>query len=160
MLNSYELGGMLGTLVGSELGQRLYNQRGPRAPALLMLVSGTAGIVPTWLLVARTPASVLPGCLLAVAGGFFAKQTGPNVRAVLTNVTSTEQRGLAFATFALCDDLGKGAGPAILSSCLPTYGRRQTFAWAMLGWLPCAVLNGAMALTVVQDEARVARIPS
>lgn len=159
VVNSFELGGLLGTFVGSELGQMLYNRRGPRAPAWLMLVSGTVGIVPMWLLIAyppdaSSPTALVACCVLAALGGFFAKQTGPNVRAVLTNTTRAEQRGFAFATFALCDDLGKGAGPAILSRSLLVYGRRQTFAAAMFGWLPCACLCAVTALTVVRDEAR------
>ena len=53
------------------------------------------------------------------------------VRAVLTNTTRPDERGLAFASFALCDDLGKGAGPALLAHFVHRYGRRAMFAWAM-----------------------------
>ena len=36
-----------------------------------------------------------------------------------------------------------------------TMGRRRAFSLAMLGWLPCAILCGATALTVEADEERL-----
>lgn len=151
VMSAFSVGGGLGTLVGGELGQRMYN-RDRRRPALLMLVAGSGGIAPMWLLIAHTPAGV-PACMaLAFCGGLLATQTGPNVRATLTNVTTPDQRGFAFAAFALCDDLGRGAGPVLIAHGIRRWGRRDTFACAMLAWLPCALLNGATAFTVSADE--------
>lgn len=153
IMGGLSIGGGLGTMVGGELGQMLYD-RSPRLPAGLMFVSGILDIVPMFILVRWTPSAIWACALLAACGGFFATQTGPVVRATLTNVTHTQQRGLAFATFALCDDLGKGMGPAVLALAVRRFGRRATFAWAMLGWLPCAFICGATAWTVVADEVR------
>ena len=146
-------GGGLGTVLGGELGQALHN-RSPRLPAVLMLCAGSLGIIPMVTLVAATPHSVAVCALLAAAGGLFATQTGPNVRATLVNTTHADQRGLAFATFALCDDLGKGFGPPLVAMCVRRYGRQAAFSWAMLGWLPCALICGATGLTIVHDEVR------
>lgn len=152
IMNGYAVGGLAGVLVGGELGQRLYN-RSVQLPQLLMLLAGTLGILPMYALIGHTPTSALACALLAACGGFFATQTGPNIRAVLTNTTRADERGLAFASFALCDDLGKGAGPALIAHLVQLYGRRATFAWAMLAWAPCACLCCATALTVRHDEA-------
>ena len=119
-----------------------------------MCVAGSLGIVPMWVLIGSTPRTLSGCCAVALLGGFFATQTGPNIRATLANVTSTEQRGRAFATFTLFDDVGKGAGPVAVAALVHSFGRGQAFAWAMVGWLPCALLCGCTALTVVRDEAR------
>ena len=153
IMSGFSLGGGIGTLLGGELGQRLYN-RDRRWPSLLMLAAGVTGIFPLVVLIWTTPSSMLACALLGGLSGLFATQTGPNVRATLTNVTQTDQRGLAFASFALFDDLGRGAGPALIAQCTRRFGRRTTFAWSILGWLPCAMLNGATALTIRRDEVR------
>ena len=69
----------------------------------------------------------------------------------------SEQRGLAFATFALADDLGKGFGPVVIAALVARVGRERAFAYSMLAWLPCAALCAATALTVEADEARARR---
>jgi len=84
-------------------------------------------------------------------------QTGPNIRAALSNAVSSDQRGLAFASFTLFDDLGKGAGPVAVAALVHAFGRTRAFAWSMLGWLPCALLCGCTALTVGRDEATLIR---
>lgn len=150
IMTGFSFGGGIGTIVGGELGQRLHN-RSMRYPALLMLGAGLIGVIPLVLLIVHTPASIAGCCFLALVGGLFATMTGPNVRATLTNVTATDQRGLAFAAFALFDDIGKGAGPALLALGITRWGRQDTFAWAMLGWIPCAALNGATAFTIGAD---------
>ena len=42
----------------------------------------------------------------------------------------------AFAAFALFDDVGKAAGPAVLAALVRAHGRQRVFATAMFGWLP------------------------
>ena len=125
----------------------------------IALIAGSLGAVPMYTLVRFPPADAMAGCmLLAVCGGTLATVTGPIVRATLTNVTHGRQRGLAFASFALFDDVGKGAGPALISVLIQSFGRRWTFAAAMWLWVPCAVLNGLTAYTVAADEKQAARM--
>lgn len=209
IMGAFSVGGGLGTFVGGEGGQLLYN-RSPRLPALLMLVMGSLGVLPFWIIISHTPPSLLVAGALACIGGVCATTTGPMIRATLTNVTATEQvsatppqteptsapcrlppsaplpsappllttplhtsfldpprprtrppppftsqRGVAFAAFALFDDIGKGAGPVVIARMVKTMGRRRAFSLAMLGWLPCAILCGATALTVEADEERL-----
>lgn len=159
IISTFSLGGFLGVFLGGEGGQYLYNRVSPRAPAMLMLIAGSLGAVPMYTLVRFPPADAMAGCmLLAVCGGTLATVTGPIVRATLTNVTHGRQRGLAFASFALFDDVGKGAGPALISVLIQSFGRRWTFAAAMWLWVPCAVLNGLTAYTVAADEKQAARM--
>ena len=61
---------------------------------------------------------------------------------------------MGFAAFALSDDLGKGAGPVLIAALVAKLGREKAFSLSLLGWLPCAALCAATALTVDADEAR------
>ena len=112
------------------------------------------------ILLHDTPRSVATCSALNALGGFFASQTGPMVRAALANVTRTEQRGMAFALFALSDDVGKGAGPIAIAALVGHFGRRRAFAFSVVAWLPCAFLCGAISLTARADEMRARGTPS
>ena len=90
IMGAFSVGGGLGTFVGGEGGQLLYN-RSPRLPALLMLVMGSLGVLPFWIIISHTPPSLLVAGALACIGGVCATTTGPMIRATLTNVTATEQ---------------------------------------------------------------------
>jgi len=149
------IGQFAGNILGSEAGQRLYNIN-PRLPPLLMVTAGTLGVAPFWILIRHTPSSALGRCALAAIGGTLASTTGPNARATLSNVTESRQRGVAFASFILFDDVGKGAGPMLVAALVRTYGRRTAFSLAMLNWIPCAALCGMTAFTVSRDQRKVA----
>jgi len=154
VMTAFSAGGMGGTLVGGEAGQRLYNASA-RLPPLLMLAAGSLGVLPMWALIAsRGEWGFWPSAACAAAGGFLATQTGPNVRSTMVNVTRSEQRGVAFAAFTLSDDVGKGAGPFLIATLVAQRGRERAFSLAMLFWLPCAALCAATALTVEEDQAR------
>merc|ERR1712060_974084 len=122
-----------------------------RLPPLLMFVCGIIGVFPLWYLIMHTPSSLSSCILLAFFGGCFANVTGPNIRSTLTNVTHNHQRGTAFASFTLFDDLGKGIGPIYVASLVEEYGRTKAFAASMFFWIPCAILCGLTGFTVNRD---------
>ncbi|KAL1520754.1 hypothetical protein AB1Y20_022320 [Prymnesium parvum] len=150
---AFTLGGLLGTHAGGQLGQALHNSSST-SPAILMLSAGIIGVFPMRALILYPPSSVTGCAMLCAFGGFLATQTGPNIRAVLCNVTQSDQRGLAFAAFALADDVGKGFGPLAIALLIRRLGRKEAFACSMLLWIPCALVCGATAFTVKRDEAR------
>lgn len=153
VITAFTVGGLLGTCAGGHIGQELYN-RSAGGPALLMFAAGSLGILPMYILIMHPPSSAFGCALISACGGFLATQTGPNIRTVLCNVTQSDQRGLAFASFALADDLGKGFGPLAVAFFVRRLGRKLAFAYSILFWFPCACLCGATALTVGIDEAR------
>ena len=90
--------------------------------------------------------------LLFFAAGLLAAVTGPNVRSVLQNITDPHNRGLAFALFALCDDVGKGAGPYAVARLIAWTGsRKAAFDIGILSWLVSGSLCLCMYLTVRWD---------
>jgi hypothetical protein len=80
--------------------------------------------------------------------------TGALVRPTLANVVFPNQQGVAFASFVLTDDLGRGAGPWLVNH-LASGTRQEAFVWAMYAWIPNALLGGMTYFTVLRDEANV-----
>jgi predicted MFS family arabinose efflux permease len=150
----FKAGTISGTLVGGEVGQWLYNQS-PTYPPVFMFVLGCIRIFPILFLFYDTPTDLWTCCLLGYVAGCLASPTGILARATLSNVTTPGQQGVAYATFVLTDDIGKGGGPVLVSYLIRKYGRRSAFGYAMLLWLPNAFLLGLTALTVEVDERNV-----
>ena len=71
---------------------------------------------------------------------------------MLLNVNEPETRGCALALQTVLDDLGKGAGPALVYTMIAAWGRVAAFNAAIFGWLPCGALFAATALTLAADE--------
>lgn len=109
----FGIGCLSGQIFGGWIGQRLYN-KDPRLQCLLIGSTTLCAMVPI-LAIINTDAKfsgnenkISPYYLIAfIVGGFLATIGGPNVRSILQNVTVAETRGVAFATFNLCDDVGE-----------------------------------------------------
>ncbi|CAM9713752.1 unnamed protein product, partial [Ectocarpus sp. 12 AP-2014] len=152
-----------GQVVGAKVGQSLYNRR-PRNQALLMgvrtllafLLPAVSALLTNFIVSSNVDSGGIFGvyALYAMAGGFLAAMTGPNIRSVLMNVTLPSTRGTAFGVFNVFDDLGKGLGPAMVSLIVASRGREDAFTLAILGWLACGTMLLAMALTVHRDEQK------
>ncbi len=147
---------ILGGYLGGRLGNVLYN----RNPALLPLLCGVTtllGVLPTAALL-NYPAQSGPEASLAVPmafgvlTGLLAAVTGPNVRAILINVTAPETRGSVFSLYNLADDLGRGFGPAIIGLLVAGFGRVVAFNIANLFWIFCGIALIFMARTFPADE--------
>lgn len=149
------LGGYLGGLVGN----RLYNKN----PAYLPLFCGATtliGILPTAALLnypvqSGPDASLAAPMALGVLTGLFAAITGPNVRAILINVTAPETRGSVFSLYNLADDLGRGFGPWIIGGLVGAFGRVTAFNVANLFWVFCGLTLLWMSRSFPKDEAEL-----
>ncbi|RYG67916.1 MFS transporter [archaeon] len=113
VVTTFSLGGLGGQVFGGWLGQRLYNLDA-RYQCVLMGVSTLLSVLPLLYLLNSSRVGDLGFYFMALLGGFIVNINGPNVRVVLQNVCVPEVRGTAFAFFTLCDDLGKGLGPALV----------------------------------------------
>mmetsp|Transcript_27163 Transcript_27163/g.64143 ORF Transcript_27163/g.64143 Transcript_27163/m.64143 type:complete len:499 (-) Transcript_27163:58-1554(-) len=160
ILTALNIGGSFGAFCGGFLGQYLFNKR----PFLMTTMMGTStilGIAPLLFLVnLPSPPSPLPpfGTLLFVAAltGFVGNFTGPNIRAILLNCNTPETRGTTFALYNLCDDLGKGFGPAIIAAMIVTQGRVAAFNTAVVvGWIGCGCAVLCIGFTMEADAAKV-----
>ena len=90
--------------------------------------------------------------LLALLGGLMAPVAGGNAKAILLNVVQSRSRGTVFGVYNIMDDLGKGLGPALVSSWVRPLGRRSSFMLGILFWLPCGLFCWMMTRTVLRDD--------
>ena len=157
VLTCFAIGGFGGQFIGGELGQRLYTWRKPAA-AWHMSIAELLSVPPLVLMLttSKADASFANLAPVAVVLGLLATQTGPIVRACLTNTTAPRARASAFAVFALFDDLGKGFGPVVIARLVRAYGRRRAFVYAaVFGWGVGSLVNAAITLTLEADERRL-----
>lgn len=157
----FGIGCLSGQIFGGWIGQRLYN-KDPRLQCLLIGATTLCAMVPILFIINTETrfsgdGKISPFYLITfIIGGFLATIGGPNVRSILQNVTVAETRGIAFATFNLCDDVGKGGGPYLVAYLVKIHGsRRPAFTVGVLGWLISSMLLFSMAMTVVADEKLV-----
>ena len=157
VLTCFAIGGFGGQFIGGELGQRLYSWRKPAA-AWHMSIAELLSVPPLVVILTTTKedASFAKLAPVAVVLGLLATQTGPIVRACLTNTTAPRARASAFAVFALFDDLGKGFGPVLIARMVKAYGRRRAFVYAaVFGWGGGSLVNASITLTLEADERRL-----
>ena len=157
VLTCFAIGGFGGQFIGGELGQRLYTWRKPAA-AWHMSIAELLSVPPlvAILTTSKADASFATLAPVAVVLGLLATQTGPIVRACLTNTTAPRARASAFAVFALFDDLGKGFGPVVIARLVKAYGRRRAFVYAAVcGWGVGSLVNASITLTLESDERRL-----
>ncbi|GMH92604.1 hypothetical protein TrST_g170 [Triparma strigata] len=144
-----------GLVVGGAYGQYLQG-KSSKKPVVLMAVTEIIGCFPLFYLLNNVGEGSSYGvaCFFSMLSGFMASITGPNVRAVLQNVTLPEQRGAAFALLNTTDDIGKGAGPFVIALMVTAFKDRQiAFNVVILGWLLGGIVNGMIYFTVEKDEA-------
>lgn len=155
VISIFGVGGILGSLFGGWLGQRLFN----RSPKYQVILSGSTtilGIFPIlYCINATDPGSQLELMLMmAFVGGFIININGPNIKTVMCNVVVPEVRGSAFALFNLTDDLGKGFGPYIVYIFIDDAfdgDRMAAFNAISMFWVVCGLLLLSLAFTYEAD---------
>ncbi|CAE7272584.1 norA, partial [Symbiodinium microadriaticum] len=151
VLFSFGVGCTTGTITGGKLGQYLY-KKDKRLQGWLMGVTVWGGMLPMFCLFALGEAHPIIFHLLALSGGFLSSIPPVNAKAVLLNVVATHSRGTVFGVYTIMDDLGKGLGPALVSSFVRGMGRQDSFLLGMTFWLPCGLFCALTACTVPHDD--------
>lgn len=159
VLAIFSLGTFFGMICGGEVGQRLYNRRVWMAASYSALAEALGAVPLAGIVLYATPRTPLAFYFPAsFVGGFLASQTGVFVRSSLQNVVAPTHRALAFGTFAIFDDIGKGGGPVVVANLIGTFGRRRAFGLAIcVGWLAGAMVNSLLCFTLESDEIRLAK---
>ena len=122
----FGLGAVIGTVTGGIVGQRIYNSPGGRSRiALVMAITTALGSVPGYYFLndGYGPGDIWLYLSSRLCG--LASVTPPNVRAVLLNVNPPETRGTMFAFYTQIDDVGKGAGPALVAGFIVEFGQAR-----------------------------------
>ena len=148
----FGVGSAIGAIIGGVVGQRVYNRRKSTLP-VLMGTTTAIGALPAYYFLnvndyGPQRAGLYCTCFIA---GIFSSFTPPNVRAILLNVNPPETRGSVFGFYSQIDDVGKGAGPALVAVFIVSMGRRVAFNLAFSFWFLCAVLLACIAFTIDSD---------
>lgn len=142
------LGGFMWALVGD----KVFHWRAAYLPA--MCASGIfIGIIPCALIFNGVFTSFTACTLMALLSGVLISVPSSNCKAILMNVNRPEHRGRVFALYNLCDNIGKGLGPAfggVVLSATASYATMANSAIAL--WLLCGCLFSLMVFTLGKDR--------
>lgn len=156
------IGATLGGIFGGWLGDRLH-RKSPRYVPVLCAVAVAVGIVPGYFLMTMEFSSNLGGLawvfpiVFCVVTGIIVTLPSANIKAMLLNVNPPEYRGSVFGVHNITDSVGRGIGPAIGGLLIRSYGYTYAMLFSVYMWIPCAILYGAMALTIMGDLENLKR---
>lgn len=145
---------------GGTIGQALYNQS--KEQFCMVIAATTACAAVPFIMMINSSKSMITAAsgsptifafLLAIMGGINAF-AGPNIRATLMNVNSSNDRGTVFSAFTLCDDLGKGLGPMLVVTLIAIFGRQMAFTLAFACWFISSAILFMMQKTLPKDALR------
>lgn len=149
-------GAGLGGVGGGTLGTYLYTLRKPLLPAFMGLtLIGSALIMQVTFSMAMTPDnSFWLTSLVIGTAGTLASINGSLSRAVLLNVVSPFARGAAMSSLTVMTSLGRGFGPAALTSVMHSshVHRKVGMERLMYLWVLAGILLVMICGCIVRDE--------
>ena len=150
----YAAGGLIGTLGGASLTQRLFN-RVPRLVGIVVAMSTAAGIGPMLYIIrgAYGPGHFAPLGGAAFGAGILTCVAAPTLRGAILCVNSPETRGSAFAILIFLDSMGRGLGPLGAASLSARQGRMQAFTSSICLWAISAGFQFMLTFTLARDVA-------
>ena len=89
---------------------------------------------------------------LAIMAG-VAGVAAPNIKGILMSVNRSRSRGAVFSMLTVCDDVGKGLGPAAVALAANAFGRATAFTIGFACWWLAAIFVACSALTLDADSA-------
>ena len=143
---------VVGGLMWAIFGDWLFQKRA-KYVAILCSTVILLGMLPEYLLLNVVFDDISSYLALGVMGGLFISVASSNVRALLMNVNTPEQRGRVFSVYNFADSIGKGVGPAVGGVILATTSDYQLMVnIAVSFWLVCAVIFTGTIFTVEKDR--------
>jgi predicted MFS family arabinose efflux permease len=150
----FGISGLVCALVGSGIGQAIFNKNRKDLP-IFVAICICAGAIPMVLLALFGGTGFIT-ILLALFGG-VAASAGPNLKGMLMNANSNDDRGSVFSLFSLVDNVGKGLGPSVLVMLTWILGgsRRLAFAVAFGLWFVSAWIAVKLSDCLNEDTLTV-----
>ena len=150
---------IIGGFLGGHIGNWLYNKKAGYVP-LLCAISTIIGVIPTLYLLniepylGGTTGMGLAPISYGILSGLCISITAPNIKAVLINVNSPQNRGRIFSLYNLADDLGRGFGPVIISLLIILFPRGFALSVAASFWWICGIFLILMIFTYPNDHLK------
>ena len=151
VMGVFGIGGLFCSMIGSALGQSLYNTNRSSLPVFVATCTAV-GAIPLILMVLVGRWSSILVCIMAALGG-VAAATGPNLKGMLMNANPPNTRASVFSLYNLIDNIGKGLGPSVLVLLTWVCGgnRAIAFAFAFCFWFLSAWLQLRLSECFVSD---------
>lgn len=134
----FGVGMIVGTVAGGIWGGALFKRNPKFMPIFCSLTTLLGCGLTVMVLLVAAPMALLS--LIGFSAAFFVAMTGPNMRTMLLDVNTPEQRGPIFSIFNLTDSVGQGAGKWVAGVLTLLFASRATsLTICVLFWLGCAV---------------------
>ena len=149
----------LGISSGGYIAAVLYTKYRTSYPTLYGGVMTFLAPFPLYILIDTSLVSysfIASGCI-AIFAGIFAGTASPIIKSTLINVTYPSRRGIASSLHIICDDVGKGLGPYLISMLIGFFdgNRTHAFNYGFIGWMLCGFLIACISIYVEKDEQKV-----
>ena len=159
LIGMFGFGAAVGGLSSGVMGSALYNVNKAYLPLFMGLTCIAAGLVMqySFTICIRTAHIQYDSSLIIALSGSLAAINGSLSRAVFLNVTSPFIRGSAISILNLMNTLGRGIGPACLTSWMAYRGIERQLAMENLLnlWVLCGIVICMMGYTIEKDEEKM-----
>jgi len=156
LIAMFGAGAAVGGVGGGVLGTYVYTIKKIYLPLFMGITLIAAGLLMQYVLaisISSPDSMVLTSSVILLAGTFAAVNGSLN-RAVLLNVASPYTRGAAVSSFTVMMSLGRGVGPAALTSLMHTRNVSRQIAMENLLylWVFAGTLLLGICVFIVRDE--------
>ncbi|MEW5817967.1 MAG: MFS transporter [Spirochaetota bacterium] len=150
----FGIGMILGILVGGKLGGVVFQKQPALLPKFCSLTTA-AGAVFTIAVVLFIPPDLIILSLSGFLAAFLAAMTGPNMRTMLLDTNTPENRGPIFSIFNLTDSLGEGLGKFVAGTLSVALGLSASLSICSGFWFLCALVLWLAASIFPQDITKL-----
>jgi MFS family permease len=159
LIGMFGFGAAIGGLSSGVMGSYLYNIKKAYLPLFMGVTCIAAGLVMQYafeICIQSAHIQYFSSFIIAVSGS-LAAINGSLSRAVFLNVTSPYIRGSAISILNLMNTLGRGIGPACLTTWMAYRGIERQLAMENLLylWVFCGLVMCMMAHTIEKDEEKM-----
>lgn len=134
----FGIGMVIGTLIGGKWGEVVF-KKNPKQLPIFCAVTTFIGMGLTIIVILFAPPQLILLSVLGFMAAGFAAMTGPNMRTMLLDTNTPENRGPIFSIFNLTDSLGTGLGRYVAGQLSVLFGLAASLSISAGFWTICGI---------------------
>ncbi len=134
----FGVGMVIGTLIGGKWGEMVFKKDPKRLPSFCAITT-LIGMGLTLVVILFAPSNVALLSMIGFLAAAFAAMTGPNMRTMLLDTNTPENRGPIFSIFNLTDSLGTGLGRFVAGQLSVLFGLAASLSISAGFWTICGI---------------------
>lgn len=134
----FGIGMVIGTLIGGKWGEVVF-RKNPKQLPIFCAVTTFIGMGLTIIVILFAPPQLILLSVLGFMAAGFAAMTGPNMRTMLLDTNTPENRGPIFSIFNLTDSLGTGLGRYVAGQLSVLFGLAASLSISAGFWTICGI---------------------